>query len=295
MSACDDYRSMIPLFLDDELSGNELQEFQGHLEGCADCNKLLAQEQGLSELLHRTRPLYEAPEILRTRVSVMLSSEVDSGIHAPERLRRRILRILTDPLRSATEPIFRWKQLAAVGLVIVFAILFVPQMVQRVHADEFVETAATTHRSYLQGNLPMEIHTSSPVEVTAWFAGKVPFHFRLPESQQPLNGQQIYQLNGSRLVHFRGSYAALTTYEMRGDKISLLVVPVSSARAEGGEAVPSGNLTFHYHTVGDFKVITWSIRGLTYALVSSLPGSAQQSCLVCHQDMADHQKFSSHK
>jgi anti-sigma factor RsiW len=289
---CDDYRSMVPFFLDDELSGDELQDFQTHIIGCADCRELLAEEQALSQLLRRDRPLYEAPDALRMRVSSIISSDAQAGFHTPERLGQRILRVLASPLRSAPEPTFRWKQLAAVGLIIVFASLFVPQTVQRVHANEFVETAAATHRSYLEGNLPMEIHASSPSAVTAWFAGKVPFHFRLPESQQPLDGQQVYELNGSRLVNFRGSYAALTTYQMKGDKISLLVVPEDSAHAEGGEAVQSGRLTFHYHTAGDFKVITWSARGLTYALVSSLPGSAQQSCLVCHQNMADRQKFS---
>ena len=203
--------------------------------------------------------------------------------------------MLSLPLGRIDQPAFRWKQIFAVGLVILVALLFIPQAVQRVHADAFVETAAATHRSYLEGHLPMEIHTSSPTAVAAWFAGKVPFDFRLPDSQQPVNGQQVYRLVGSRLINFRGSYAALTTYEMQDQKISLLVVSDRSARAEGGEEVQSGRLMFHDRTVGNFKVITWSNRGLTYALVSSLPGSARQSCLVCHQDMADHLKFSHHE
>jgi anti-sigma factor RsiW len=186
----------------------------------------------------------------------------------------------------------RWKQLVAAGVVTILVLLFIPPAIQRVRANAFVETAAATHRSYLEGNLPMEIRTSSPAEVTAWFAGKVPFHFQLPESQQTASGQQVYRLVGSRLVNFKGTYAALTTYELKEQKISLLVVSDTSARAEGGEEVPSGRLTFHDRTVGGFKVITWSNHGLTYALVSSLPGSARQSCLVCHQDMADHLKYS---
>jgi len=295
MSACDGCRSMIPFYLDDELRGDELQDFRAHIMGCADCKELLAEEEALSQLLHRSRPLYQAPEALRARVSTIISSEGHSTIQAPKRLRRHILRILAFPQRSITWPTLSWSQLAAVGLVIALAILFVPQIVERARANAFVEAAAATHRSYLEGNLPMEIHTSSPSAVTAWFAGKVPFHFQLPQSQQPVNGPQIYQLNGSRLVNFRGAYAALTTYEMRGDKISLLVVSDKSARAEGGEAVQSGKLTFHYHADGDFKIITWSNHGLTYALVSSLSGSAQQSCLVCHQNMADHLKFSHHQ
>lgn len=295
MSACDDYRSMIPLFLDDELRGNELEDFDKHITSCADCREALGHEQALSQLLHRTRPLYQAPEALRTRVSGILSSEIHAGFRAPEPLRRRILRMLSLPLRSIDQPVFRWKQIVAVGLVILVALLFIPPAVQRVHADAFVEAAAATHRSYLEGHLPMEIHTSSPTAVTAWFAGKVPFHFRLPDSQQPANGQQVYRLVGSRLISFRGSYAALTTYEMQDQRISLLVVSDRSARAEGGEEVQSGRLMFHDRTVSNFKVITWSNHGLTYALVSSLPGSARQSCLVCHQDMTDHLKFSHHE
>jgi anti-sigma factor RsiW len=294
MSACYDYRSMIPLFLDDELRGNELEDFGEHIRRCADCRGALAHEQALSEFLHRTRPLYQAPQALRTRVSDILSSESHAGFHAPEPLRRRILRMLGLPLKSAGQA-FRWKPMVAVGLVILVALLFIPQAVQRVRADAFVETAAATHRSYLEGDLPMEIHTSSPTAVTAWFAGKVPFHFRLPDSQQSVSGHQAYQLVGSRLINFRGTYAALTTYEMQDQKISLLVVSDKSVRAEGGEEIQSGRLKFHDRTVGNFKVITWSNHGLTYALVSSLPGSARQSCLVCHQNMADHLKFSHHE
>ena len=212
-------------------------------------------------------------------------------LRTPERLHQRVLRILALPPGNISRPAIRWKRMAVVAIMTVLAFLFIPAVVQNVRANAFVEAAAETHRSYLEGNLPMEIHSASPAAVTAWFAGKVPFDFQLPDSQQPVNGHQIYQLTGSRLVNFKDAYAALTTYEMQEQRISLLVVSDKSARAEGGEEVHSGSLTFHDHTVDGFKVITWSNRGLTYALVSSLPGSAQQSCLVCHQNMPDHLKF----
>jgi mycothiol system anti-sigma-R factor len=292
MNACDDYRAMVPLFIDDELSGHELQEFKDHIARCAECRQVLKQEQVLSDLLHRNRPLYHAPETLRARVFGKLSSEVHSRTIAPARLRRRVLRTLAAPLSGFVGHAMRGKQLIAAAVITILVLLFVPPAIQRVRANAFVETAATTHHSYLAGNLPMEIHTSSPEEVTAWFSGKVPFHFQLPDPQQTGSGQQIYRLVGSRLVNFRGKYAALTTYEMKEQKISLLVVSDESARAEGGEEVQSGRLTFHDHSLDGLKVITWSNHGLTYALVSSLPGSARQSCLVCHQNMADHLKYS---
>jgi hypothetical protein len=59
----------------------------------------------------------------------------------------------------------------------------------------------------------------------------------------------------------------------------------------GGEEVRSGGFTFHYRSGADSQVITWTTHGLTYALVSSLTGSPQRSCLVCHQDMAEQNLF----
>jgi hypothetical protein len=61
----------------------------------------------------------------------------------------------------------------------------------------------------------------------------------------------------------------------------------------GGDEVRFGDLTFHYHNRESFKVITWRSHGLSYALVSSISGPAQQSCMVCHQNMADRDAFRS--
>jgi anti-sigma factor RsiW len=205
------------------------------------------------------------------------------------------MHMLLQPLRNVALSSFGWRALAAAVLVIAVGLAFVPGLVEQARATAFVEAAVESHRSYLNGNLPLEIRTDSPGEVTTWFADKVPFHFRLPASQVvPDDGTPAYRLTGARLVNYKGSYAALVTYEMQHQKISLLVASNKSAISAGGDQVRSSGLIFHYRSNGKFKVITWSNHGLTYALVSSLPGSAQQSCLVCHQNMADHNTFRQH-
>jgi hypothetical protein len=55
------------------------------------------------------------------------------------------------------------------------------------------------------------------------------------------------------------------------------------ARPSGGEEIDARGLRFHYNAIDGLKVITWSDRGLTYALVSDLEERGQQSCIVCHQ------------
>jgi hypothetical protein len=173
-------------------------------------------------------------------------------------------------------------------LVVSFGLGFAPGVVRRVHAASYVATAVAAHRSYLEGSLAPEIRSNSPALVTAWFAGKVPFDFRLPAAH---DGNPLYRLAGARMVNYRGHDAAFVSYETRSEKISLLVAADKCAAIAGGDEVRSGNLVFHYFSWEQFKVITWSNHGLSYALVSSLSASARESCLVCHQNMADRDTF----
>src|SRR5258705_11473771 len=108
-----------------------------------------------------------------------------------------------------------------------------------------------------------EIQSDSPTLVSAWFAGKVPFDFRLPAAR---DNNPFYRLAGGRLGSYRGHNAALVIYETQKEKISLLVASTKCAARAGGDEVHSGNLLFHYFSPGKLKVITWSNNGLSYAL-----------------------------
>jgi anti-sigma factor RsiW len=160
-----------------------------------------------------------------------------------------------------------------------------------VRAANYVEAAVATHRSCLDGDLPLELHSNSPEQVAAWFSGKVPFPFRLPKAQVAPDSLPAYQLTGASLVKYRGKLAALVTYQKQKEKISLLVASADSAVVAGGEEVRSGKLTFHYRTDEGFNVVTWTNHGLSYALVSSVSGPARESCMVCHQSIADQHNF----
>ncbi len=287
MNACDKHSRNVLLYLDNELSGHELENFRAHLAGCIACKRQLEEEQEFSSLLHRSRPLYTAPDELRTRVIAAQHGSVSGD--TPYRLRRRMWGFMKQPLRDTESSFYPWRALAVIALVL--GMVFVPIIAWHARAATYIDTAVTTHRNYLDGKLPLEIQSNSPETVTAWFAGKVPFNFRLPTSQALPNDQPAYRQVGARLVNYRGSSAALVTYAMKTEQISLLVASSRSAAAFGGEEVRSRGLTFHYHTKAGFNVITWSTHGLTYALVSSLHSSARQSCLVCHQNMADKNEF----
>jgi len=260
------------------------------MTSCADCRTALDAEQALSSLLHRSRPLYSAPPVLRSRVSaaqMQYSASKSAQVGICLGALHELQRVLIDSVRRFSSI----RVLALVILVLGLLFAFVSNVVHQVRATSYVEAAVATHRSYLDGNRPLALRTSSPELVAAWFTDKVPFHFRLPNARSSPSGTSSYRFAGASLVNYRGDPAALVIYEKESQTISLLVASSKSAVVAGGDEVRFGTLTFHYRTDDGLKVITWSNHGLSYALVSNISGSARESCLVCHQNMADHHNF----
>jgi anti-sigma factor RsiW len=286
MSHCDERSTDILLYLDNALTGQRLEDFRAHLAGCSNCRERLKEELTLTSLLRETRPLYLAPQALRERVAAA-AQQAFAGSPPSDRSRETRMEKLTRWLRDVTPLVFGWKPLVAVTLVFILSLVFSPGAVQRVRANNFVEAATEIHERYLDGNLPLQCRSHSPEVVTDWFAGKTPFHFQLPISQSVPEGKALYWLTGAGLVSYKGNTAALVAYETPTEKISLLVASSKSVAVAGGEELRSGGLTFHYRSGANFEVITWTNHGLAYALVASVTGSPQHSCLVCHQNMAN--------
>jgi anti-sigma factor RsiW len=279
MKPCDDLNVDLLRYLDNDLNEQEFKSLRAHLDTCVYCQDRLERERALSRLLHDSRPLYSAPAGLRVQVSAGI--EKNSA-----RYRSR-----WDWWRRASPLVLNWKMLVPAALVIALCLMAVPNIVQNVRAASYVEAALTNHNRYLHGELSTGIRTKSTEAVTAWFADKVPFQFRLPNSEAGLQANPAYELAGASLVQYRGIPAAMVVYEAPSGTISLLVECSKAAVVAGGDESHYGALMFHYRNEGRFKVITWSAHNLSYALVSSITSWAQESCMVCHQSMADHGQF----
>jgi anti-sigma factor RsiW len=279
MKSCHNRNIDLLRYLDNDLSEQERKLCWAHLETCADCQRRLEQERVLTQFLSQSRPLYAAPAELRSRVSTIIEQH-SSADRAQWRWWRR-----------AAPLIFSWKTAVLAALVIALCVLVAPNVVQKVRAASYAEAAIANHNRYLNHELRAGIHTSSPEAVAAWFAGKVPFQFRLPTSEAVLDATPAYKLVGASLVDYRGTTAAMIHYEAPSGIISLMIDSSNAAVVAGGEEIHKGTLTFHYRNEGRLKVITWRAHNLSYALVSSIAGPAQDSCMVCHQSMGDHGQF----
>jgi anti-sigma factor RsiW len=292
MTRCEEIRVRMIFYLDDELEQNECTGIQAHLDSCGACRALFQSERRFLQVIRGFRPLRLASPELRAHVEKLINDRSAAPV-APAELRQRIGRSLwqvtsrTSGLLSARH-VVALAALVGVALAISFWHLSKRSFPLRFPAtSEFAMMAADTHQRHIHGQLPLEIVSDAPEQISAWFAGKVPFLLKLPNYQESSGQEKLYNLEGARLVAYRSDYAAYVAYQMRTRPISLVVTSDAVAQASDGEQVVAKGITFHYNSINGLKVITWSDRGLTYALVSDLDERGQQSCVVCHQGTKD--------
>lgn len=293
MTECQAIRGRMTLYLDEELQGSERTDFEKHLSKCEPCRLLLQNERELLEVVRKTPRLYVASKALRTRIEKLLDD------------------LIAQPSQPQHAPALRWRRnvatfgfgsLVAAAAVIVFLLYPGGWLVTREQSEtlyrgpsQFALMAADTHLRHLRGQLPLEIASEAPQRISYWFNDKLPFSVKLPNYQESSGQEKLYKLEGARLVGYKNDYAAYVAYQMRQRPISLVITSNAVALPSGGQEIVAKGLTFHYDSINGLKVLTWSDRGLTYALVSDLEERGQQSCIVCHHGSSDQEFIESLK
>jgi anti-sigma factor RsiW len=282
MLRCNQIQFQVAFYLDGELRQEDKRLIDAHLLGCVTCREGFAQERRLVEGIRAAHPLYSAPPALRARIEQLLAP----GLPIPAR--RSWLR-----WGSQTPRWFSARVATAIAAVLILSLSVlwgIMETTKRLRLDaasEFAVMAVNAHQRYLRGQLPLAIPTDSAEAISEWFQGKLPFNLKLPDYQESSGQEKLYALEGARLVGFKSDYAAYVAYRMGSRPISLVVTSSAVVRPSGGEAIASRGLVFHYDTIAGNKVITWSDRGLTYALVSDLAERGQEACMVCHLGTQD--------
>lgn len=280
LKKCEDIRGRLTLYLDNELQGAERATIEAHLAECESCAAILARELNFLNAVRECGPLHTASPALRKKVEAILNEGQVSPTAVPAQTTRRASRV-------------NWAVAVAAGLLVVLLPVLVWQFVRQTDTpangkpSKFALMAAETHLRHLRGQLPLEMESARPQDISGWFSNKVNFSVKLPNYQESSGQEKLYTLEGARLVSFENDYAAYVAYRMKERPISLVITSDSVARPSGGEEIASRGLRFHYNAIDGLKVITWSDRGLTYALVSDLDERGQQSCIVCHEGTKD--------
>ena len=204
-------------------------------------------------------------------------------------------------LKSWRQPLWksieRWAPVA-VALVIVAVLSTRPTSSRTsISGAQFAELAVRTHRQHVQGEFALDIRTESQQAVNDWLRKRSTFSLVLPASPAVPEEERSFRPEGARLVRVGGQSADFIAYHTKVPEMAmtrsqpsiatLMVIPASVVEASGGIEARFTKVSFHYATVDGYKVVTWSVHGLTYALVSDEGNNTQRSCMVCHSAMRD--------
>jgi anti-sigma factor RsiW len=209
---------------------------------------------------------------------------------------RPVVKATREPVRPRSSPssawrlVLQWKVFVpALALLLVVGIFATrsPSSQRPLSGSKFAEFAVSAHRQHAQGHLALDVRSDSPQVLNEWVQSKAQFSLALPASPAIPGEQRPYRMEGVRLMHVGGRSAAYVAYRMQSGLVSLIVAPDSVAVASGGVEVDFAKVNFHYATVGGYKAVTWSVHGLTYALISQEGNRTQRSCMVCHSAMKD--------
>lgn len=178
----------------------------------------------------------------------------------------------------------KWAMPVAAAILVTF-IMLAKQL--PLSGASYAEIATRTHEQHVQGALPLQFRSDSELQLNQWLKVNLQFPMALPGTPELPGQNRPYRLKGARLVDVRGRPAVYISYVSENDPVSLLVTPDTVANPSGGVTVDYQKVSFHYRMVAGYKVVTWSLRGRTYALVSHESNATQRSCMVCHSAMGD--------
>jgi anti-sigma factor RsiW len=272
MTTCRAAAPLITAYIDGELVGDDRAAFEAHVASCPDCRRLLDEEQGVVATVRASLPLYGAPPPLRQRVEGLLGAR---------------------PRTRGAPRAAWWTGVGAAAALVAGVAAGVVFLRDRPAgpASEFAALAVDTHLRYARGQLPLEVASDRPETVSRWFEGRIPFRLALPDYPVGPGETKPYHLEGGRLVSFQRDYAAYVAYRMDEQPVSLLVTSADRVRPLGGEIVTSGALRFHVESVAGLNVITWTDKGLTYALASDVAVAGARSCMVCHGSPSERRRL----
>jgi anti-sigma factor RsiW len=245
------------------LGGGDAPSVREHLERCEACRRFEAGERAVAAAVRAGAARARAPQGLRERLVAAL--EAERGRRAGPRGRS-------------------WK---AVALLAGASLLAIAVLVLMIPADGTAEARRTVaalaadHLEYAAGG-PMELASSSPVEVASWLRARTRLAVTVPAPP----GATVL---GARRCRLRGRPAALVTYRLagsggedRGSAASLFVFRSSGEEWSSMETVAAGRpkRICRTHDSG-LSVLVWEERGLTYAFVTEIP-EARLAALAEH-------------
>jgi|TARA_Y100000294_G_C8524997_1_gene324521 anti-sigma factor RsiW len=258
MEKCEKVKAKIYPFLDGELGVEETLMMETHLYECTGCKEEVEKERAFISSIGKEWKK-EPP------VEKALIDKVTDSIYREE--------------RSLAISRFRPAFAVAAMILLFIGVSLSYNKFSNKPGDvlpSLVQAAARDHHSYISGFLPMETVNSDPGKVTDWFKGKLDFNFVLPELEK-----KNIKLIGGRITNFNNLRIGYALYNINESPVSLFVAG-GNVIDPVDKIVTFKDIPFNISKTNGYNAISWHHNGLSYFLISNLPGEGRKSCTVCH-------------
>ncbi len=230
--------------LDRRLDPARLAEVESHLAGCDQCRRELESLRWTKELT-RSAIASELPSDLEARLRSALDEEDRASGAAPAP-------------RSRLRALFPFFAAAAALAAAIW-------MGGRLWTGSIPDAIAGELRDYRSSALPLEIQSSQPAALQAYFAGKrLPFPMKVYDL-----GMMAYPLEGASVRPVAGRAGALVAYR-GGEGRTLLCRMYQGSFAglpEPAERRSNGGITFHVYRDSDLTLVFWEEGAVVCVLV----------------------------
>jgi anti-sigma factor RsiW len=237
---CSDARRLIPAKIDGELDAAGDAALAAHLEGCAACARLVAEQLEWRGVIKSRAPRYPAPAALRARLALALSEADLPASPAPRRH------------AAGWRP---WAMAASVVLAALLSSSLTAYLARPGDDDRLVQELVSDHVRSLMADHLTDVASSDQHTVKPWFHGRL--DLAPPVDDLAADG---YPLVGGRLDYVEQRPVAALVYRHAEHPINVFVLANGGAPTAAASSVSQRGFNVLHWTHGDLSF--WAVSDL---------------------------------
>jgi anti-sigma factor RsiW len=248
--SCPLWQDWLDPFLDNGTTPEESAGIQEHIRACPACAAEALTRLRIKHSIRTAAAAQFAP-------SPVFVSLVRQSIHGSGNS-QILLRLLAN-LRRKLPPLTRQHKqiaIASAAAVLILVVLLTVLSARSARRTEALSELLDLHVTESAASNPVDLATADRNAVIAWFQGKLPFTFHLPEFNN-----SAYKLLGARLIYYRNSPGAEILFESQKRRLSLFILQTRRGTTPASVGVAKSRQD-------GFNEETWGQDGLRYAVIA---------------------------